>query len=201
MVNKALSLLGTRPLTSLEDEGDVALTMKTHYYIERDAMLEEVDWSFSIRRFTPARLAAAPDFGFPNAFAIPSDIMRIITVDYSADAFNISRSASQPSRTQAEYVVESGQILTDREVIYCRGIRRMEDEGNYSSLFASAFALRLAMAACYQITKSNKRFEHIAGMYTGVMDDAISMDGLQGRHVRISQNNLLNARSHNGSRL
>lgn len=193
--------MGSSPITSLEDESGKALSLKTHYDLARDSALEEADWSFALKRFIPAKDSEAPVFGPASSFTIPPDILRVVRVEYTASAFKVSRSARAAGPEQAEWVVESGKILTDRDVIYCQGIRRMEDEGSFSALFASALGARLAMLCCYAITKSNARFKEVAAIYSGLMDDARSMDGMQGRSVRIVQNNLLNARSHSAGRL
>lgn len=196
--NIALNLLATRPLTSIEDDSDTAIAIKTNYYLARDSLLEEADWSFSIRRFIPAMLTDEPSFGPAKAFAIPSDIMRVVTVDYNKDSFGVPWSARALHLNQAEWAVESGYIVSDSEAIYCRGVRRIEDEGIYSALFATTLAARIAMMACYSITKSNTRFNELSAMYAGLVADAQTMDGLQGRNTRIRRDNLQRARTTGG---
>ena len=201
IVNIALGLLASRPLTAVDlsdGTSDRAIIINANYPIARDSTLEEHDWSFAIKRFTPAKDTASPDFGPANRFRIPSDILRVLSVDYDATKFAISRSASADMRDQAEWVAESGFILTRSEKIYCRGIRRVEDEGIFSGLFAHAFAAKLALLTCYAVTKSNSRFKDIAAIYAGVIDDAKTQDGLQGRNRRITAPNLLRARAFAG---
>lgn len=183
IVNIALSMLGADTITSLEDDAPEAIVMKTHYYIARDATLEAHEWSFAIKRFQPAKATESPLWGYDNAFPIPSDIIRVLQVDRGwTPSMSFDRTRH---RNQVDHVVEGRDILCDEEEIYCTGIRRVEDEGIFSNLFAQAFAARLALAACYAITESNQKVEVFAAMFAGTIKEAKSRDGQQGSTRRM----------------
>ena len=177
VVNYALSLLGANPITSLEDDAHEAKVMKTFYYEARDGLLEVVEWSFAIKRFKPAKSTDEPLWGWSSSFPIPSDILRVLTVE-SDNTYGMNRD-------QVDHVVEQRSILCNEDNIVCTGIRRIDDEGVYSPLFNEAFAVKLAVLACLAITESNTKFQQMAAMYAGVIKDAKSRDGQQGTTRRV----------------
>jgi hypothetical protein len=192
IVNIALTMLGADTITSLEDETPEARIMKTHYYIARDATLEAYEWSFAIDRFSPAQEVDAPAFGWSYQFPLPSNILRLLTVErVSASAFV---DTNRMTRNQVDHVLENRKILTDESVIYCTGIRKVEDEGIFSNLFAHAFASKLAMMTCLVLTESNRKFEEMAAMYAGAIREAASRDGQQGTTRRMRKTQLRRVR-------
>ena len=50
IVNFALGFLGEGPINSLEDDSDKARTMSAFYFIARDAVLEDANWTFVTKR-------------------------------------------------------------------------------------------------------------------------------------------------------
>jgi hypothetical protein len=194
VVNIALNLLGEPAITSIDDDSDAARAMKVNYIHSRDATLEAHPWTFSIRRFIPAKLAADPEFGPPNAFSIPSDIMRVTSVWDDERYWRESGSGRSTNRNQALWALESRVIVTDSDPIYCIGIRRIDDEGIYSPLFVQAFAAQLAMMSAYVITESNQKFAAMAALYGQRIAEARSRDGQQGRTRRLRNTSFLRSR-------
>ena len=142
IVNFALTFIGQRQLTKITDDSDVARTMLNTYNIARDAVLEEAEWTFATRRFKPAVSSVAPEWGWNNAFPIPSDIIRVTQVDRDLTATAVISDVQQ-NRSPVDHVVEFVQgiggkgmaILCNDDVIFCKGVRKVEDEGIYSPLF------------------------------------------------------------------
>ena len=187
IVNNALNLLGADSIVSIEDHAPEAQVMKNFYYIARDAVMEEAEWSFATKRFVPAKETAAPEWGWASAFTIPSNILRVTRVDrYDFD--------QGVDRRPAEYEVEGNLILCNEDEIFCKGIRRMEDEGGYSPLFAEAFGYKLAVKAALAITESNTKMQLMAGLYTESIAKAKARDGMQGTTRRFRSTTLHNAR-------
>lgn len=172
--------------------------MKLNYAHARDATLEAYEWSFAIRRFIPGKLAQAPEYGPANAFSIPPDIMRVLSVDYNSDDRRSAYSSRTTTRIQSDWIVESGMILTDDDPIFCRGIRRIDDEGIYSGLFVHAFAAKLATLTALTLTQSNSIQQSMAQLYVGFINEAKSRDGQQGRTRRLRNQSLLVARQSGG---
>ncbi len=185
-------MLGAESITSIEDDAPEAIAMKNLYYIARDAVMEEAEWTFATRRFLPAKSTTAPEWGWANAFPIPSDILRVTRVD-RIDLVGALGNAM--SRHPAEYELEGRSILTNEDVIYCKGIRRIEDEGIYSPLFTEAFGYKLAAQSCLTITESNTKLQTMAALYTDAIAKAKSRDGMQGTTRRMRNKTLQRARN------
>ena len=169
--NFALTVLGENRITSIEDESDRAETLEAIYYIARDSVLEEAEWTFATRRFLPALSSTAPEWGWSNAFPVPSDIVRVTQVDKNWTASGGYIYDVQQERNPVDHVVEyvSGvgrAILCNEEEVFCKGVRRIEDEGIYSPLFVEAFGCKLAYLAADAITASNTKTQIALTLYT-----------------------------------
>ena len=190
IINVSLRLLGAESITSLEDDAPEAQLIKDMYFIARDAMLEIAEWTFATKRFLPAKETESPAWGWTSSFPIPSDILRVTRVD-RADIVSLG---SSMNRRPAEHEVEGRKILCNEDVIYCTGIRRIEDEGIYSPMFAEAFGYKLAAQACLLITESNTKLQQMAGLYVEAIGKAKSRDGMQGTTRRLRNQTLSRAR-------
>ena len=183
IVNMALSMLGVQPLTSIDDEGNVAEQVQIQYIPARDATLEAYDWTFALERFMPGKLAQAPVYGPAAAFAVPVNILRVIACDNVTNNSN-PLSDDINSREQIDWQMEGGNIVCNEDVVYARGIRRIEDEGSFSPLFVEAFAAKLAMLLAINLTASADIQARVTNYYGFAINEAISRDGQQGRSVR-----------------
>lgn len=177
VVNYALSLLGAEAITSIEDDAPEARVMRNFYYIARDSTLEEAEWTFAKKRFKPAESEIARVWGWSFAFPIPSDIIRVTRVD--RNWIPLSNLSDNQYRNPSQHEVEGRVIVTNDEEIFCTGIRKIEDEGIYSSLFTEAFATKLAMLACLAITESNTKLQIYAATYEKLLRTAKTRDGMQ----------------------
>ena len=191
-VNYALQLLGEQPITSLDDDSDRALTMKSFYYIAKEAVLEEANWTFATKRFQPVRNAVDPAWGWNASYTIPSDIMRVTAVLRSFGVGGIAPYIYYdfPEETQSSHVIEGNEILSNDDPIYCLGIRKMEDEGGFSPLFLEAFAAKLAYLAAMPITASMQKMQAAFALYTTTIKTAKTRDGQQNTTRRM-RNRLL----------
>ena len=179
--NRALTMLGEKAITSIDEDSNNAQQLQLNYTMARDGTLEAHEWSFAIERFVPAYLSTPPEFGYAYAFPIPPEIIRVLTV-YASDSLNSPLSTQRESSTpQIDWAIESGNILCDEQVIYCRGLRRIEEEGRYSPLFVEAFAAKLASLVAINLTGSAEIQKNMLGFYMGFIQQAKSRDGQQGR--------------------
>ena len=195
-VNYALQFLGEQPITSLDDDSDRALTMKTFYYIAKDAVLEDANWSFAIKRFQPVRNAVDPAWGWNASYTIPADVVRVVRVLRSWGQGNFIPYAwyDFPEETQSAHVIEGNEILTNDDPIYCLGVRKMDDEGGFSPLFLEAFAAKLAYLAALPITASMQKMQAAFALYTTTIKTAKTRDGQQNTTRRMRNRVLQQAR-------
>ena len=194
IVNAALVQLGEKPITSLEDDSNSALVMKTIYFIARNAILEDANWTFATKDFTPALNADPPAFGWPYAYAIPSDIMRVFAVYRGYIGPYYGNYGQMPEFPQSAHVIVGNNIYSQDNPIYCKGIRTMDDEGGYSPLFEDGFAQKLAYMAAPALTQSNSKRDFALGLYMGIIARAKTRDGMQNTTQRITNNALRNSR-------
>jgi hypothetical protein len=193
IANLALGWQGNDPITSLEDESERAHQMRINYIPARDATLEAHEWSFAIERFIPGLLEDEPAFGDLNAFSVPPEILRVISVtDGETGALPFALPIG--SAEQLDWVMEGGNILAREEVIYARGIRRIEQEGMFSPLFVHAFAGKLAYLTALTLTASAEIQANMLGIYTQQILEAKTRDGLQGRTRTIRNRQLIKSR-------
>lgn len=194
IANMALSWIGEEEINSLDDDLERARQIKINYIAARDATLEAHEWSFAIKRFTPGKIADAPEYGASHAFSIPSDILRVIAVDPNMASTATPWTAPINSHEQLDWVLEGRLILCNEDVIYCRGIRRVEDEGIFSPLFVQALAAKLATLVAVNLSASAEIQANMFDLYDRFISEAKSRDGLQGRSRRIRNRSLLKVR-------
>jgi hypothetical protein len=194
IANIALSLLGEQDITSLEDDLNRARQMRINYIPARDATLEAHDWSFAIERFIPPVNAIPPVYGATFAFDIPPNILRVIAVDNPKTTSNTDFTLPINSREQLDWQFENRQIITNAQVIWVRGIRRVEQEGKFSPLFVEAFAARLAYMCALNLTASAEIQANMKGIFDEYIHEAKSRDGLQGRSRRLRNRSLIKSR-------
>ena len=194
VVNQALTYLGKDTITSLVDDSDSARIMAVHYETSRDATLESADWSFAIMRFIPPLNATPPVYGASAAFDIPTNILRMVSVDNPKSTMNSSFTVPINSREQLDWVFERRQVICNEEVIYCRGVRRIEEEGLFSPNFVQTFAAMLAFKCALALTSSAEVQANMMVMYEAFLKIAKSRDGLQGRSQRLRNRSLIKSR-------
>ena len=194
IANMALTWLGEEPVTSLEDDLDRANVMRINYIPARDATLEAHDWSFAIERFIPALNAVEPIYGASFAFDIPTNILRVIAVDNPNTTSNTDFTLPINSREQLDWVFEKRQVICNADIIHCRGIRRVEQEGLFSPNFVQAFAAKLAFLCAMNLTSSAEIQGNMMVLYDMFIKVAKSRDGKQGRSQRIRHRSLIHSR-------
>ncbi len=145
LINRALTKLNAKRITSINDSGKNAVDAKTVY----DGILEEVlatfAWNFATRRVSLARLAAAPLYGYDFQFRIPSlpKVMRV----WEAITDNETRTKS--------YVIEGddegGLLLTNFTAMDIKYTALIVDTERFSPWFVEVFATRLADELEYSV--------------------------------------------------
>lgn len=188
IINMALSLIGQKPITSILDPQTVTEQLcALQYPLLRDAVMEEVEWSFAIKRFVDDQPAAAePEWGYPYKFPLSTETLRVLYCSDKKDE-NIYNAGFH-------WVVEDGFILADSAVIYYRAIQKIIDATKFSNLFVQALSARLAMELCIPITENAKLHASLASLYNSKIKAAGTMDNMQGKSTRLRVGRLHAAR-------
>ena len=138
LVNRALRLLKSGAITSLTDGSKNANVSIDVYDEARDDMLRSHTWHFARKLVKLAKLSTAPVFGFDNAFALPSDWIRTVTLhDNDAGLGN-----SVFEEVEVEAVGALASSITDA---YLKYIYRVTDPNRMAPDFRTALVYSLAV--------------------------------------------------------
>lgn len=181
--NRALALLGQKPIASFADPNNVAEQCAQLYPAARDKCLEDRKWSFALSRDILAPLVITPKFGYANQFQVPSDCL-------------ILRSVDGPDQNGTlHWVREGDKILSDAGEIYITYSKSIENPDLYTNGFVEALTFKLASDLAMPITESKTMRDTYEQDYYRKISEAGSTDGGQGRQERLRSSRLVTARS------
>lgn len=200
--NIALTWLGGDIIISLNDPSTEAKLCKAQYEPLRDAVLEEREWTFAVKRLEYSQLQDVPLYGFDKAFQIPPQVIRVLQVSLfdesvldagvNGDFRTSARSGTGQGReTRIEWLREGSTVVANNAArIVARSLIRVTDTTQFSPAFDQALAARLAMDLAIPITNSEKMQRAMAQMYGEKMALAASSDGMQGRSYNVRSDSL-----------
>lgn len=137
IINSALSRMGERKIDDLEDDTSTAILMNQNYDHIRKQMLRVHPWSFVRKRVRLSPVQEQPTFGYMNAFALPSDLVRILNPNVQ------------------NWEVEGRYILADTDNLELIYICDNGKEQEFDDLFVECLILQLVAEMCKPITGSS----------------------------------------------
>lgn len=155
LCNMALSKVGESFIRDIAEESRPAKMCALMFAPVRDCVLRAYPWRFALKRWSAVALKKKPPFGFANAFQIPSDCLRILTVE-----------------DNIEYAREGDCVLADVPAFNFVGISRVEDPGKFDSLFVSAFTTKLAAELVMSLTSMPALKAQLDREYEAVLTEA-----------------------------
>ena len=167
--SNALRRLGDDPITTLTDDTERARLCNAFYPSSRDAVLRSHSWNFSITRTSLARLTDAPAYGFAYQFAIPSDCLRVISMEYPDNIFKIE---NLPSHGRV--------LLTDEATANILYISQITNTILFDSMFVDTLTAKLSSDLAYPVTNSPKVQTEMEKLYQNKLSEARSIDGQEG---------------------
>lgn len=174
--NIALGNIGVGKITNAEFEASsstVAGLCNQLYDNLRDAVLEAHEWQFAIARAKLAADAGALPWGQEVAFPLPNDCLRLL---YASDS-----QTGDPS-AQIEYYVERNRVICAKiDTLYIKYLRKVVDANDFSPSFVQALAARLSIDLAMPLTNSATLMSAMANLFQSKMDEAKTLDGMQGR--------------------
>jgi hypothetical protein len=165
--NLALQDLGRGlMITALDENSQAARACRLRYRYARDACLRAYDWNFAAGRASLPALAAAPAFGFANAFQLPPDCLFVREV-VGDDAVS--------------WKIESGRLLTDLAAPLRVTYTRAEaNPASFDPLFAEALAARIAADVAVSLTESTGKAQGLWQVYQSKLAEARRRDAQEG---------------------
>jgi hypothetical protein len=166
--NRALQKLGVARIVSLTEESTAARACNAAYTAVRDAELEDHTWSFAIQRSQLAASSTAPLFGKTNYFPLPTDFIRLAEPDEGDNLNSLD--------WQIEY---EGIATDDGAPLEIRYVSKVTDPNKMTPLFREAFAARLAVELCEELTQSNTKMEAVKQWYKEQIGKAKKSNAIQ----------------------
>ncbi len=165
IINQALSKLGEPPIDSLSQDTKQARESLLVYDDKRQALLQEHKWNFAIKRAALAPLAQAPLYGFTGAFQIPTDSLRIVSIELQDDN---------------AWEVEGQTILAQSTTaINIKYISDITDEDQMTAQFRETFSALLAWSMAEALIKTATVKDQLGQDYADKLRTARSMDGAE----------------------
>lgn len=188
IANLALVTIGAARIMALTENSKNARELNAIYSFYRESELRAHNWGFAIRRVKLPALAEIPAFGFQFYYQLPPDYLKLI----QAGAFSPGLSTTDyRAFPEQPYAIEGNKIawnpLGARAVsatstpvpLPIRYIAKITDPTMFDALFVTAFAARLAMQLCEQITGSTEKDRLAASMYQQAIADALKTNAIE----------------------
>lgn len=187
LANRALTKIGSARITSLDEDSKAAATINSMWDYVLDAALRAHVWAFAKTRATLPALSTAPAFGYAYQYKLPSDFLRLLRIG----TFLVY---PRPCG-EGIYSIEGGNILTNLDApLPIRYIKRITDPNLFDSLFAEAFACRLAAESCEAITQSATKKQAAWAEHDRAISDAIRVNAIERPAQAIGDDTWIEAR-------
>lgn len=175
--NKALSLLGQKTITSLDDDSPEGLACRIHWPLLRDEVLRSHTWNCVKSRAALNQLSTAPAFGYSYQYQLPSDCLYPVKLE--DDSF---------------FEIEGRKILTDASGANLHYIVSESDSTIYDAQLSAALSYLLAGELAPQMTSSNSESQRLLGIGKDKLSDAKATDSFEGRTRNKQGTKWLNAK-------
>jgi hypothetical protein len=180
--NKALTLVGASPITSLTDESENARAINRVYSISLKSALSETMWNFATKRVLLAQVdvtLAWSDDDDTYVYQRPSDVIRIFSTN---DEDSI-------------WYVEGDYIISDTSGLGIKYVYYNDSPSTYSASFKEAFTDKLASDIAFMILNSSEKANSMLEKYERVsLPKARSENAQVGRKIKLKDDAWENAK-------
>ena len=143
--NSALNLLGASTISALTDDSKNARLCNQRYEPVRNRVFRAHAWNCLHKRVQLAQNSTAPVVEYSNAYALPSDCLRVLKV-HNGTTDSIASSI--------DYKLEGRNIVTDEGTIYLIYIALITDPNEYDSYLQESISHQLAADIAYAVTNN-----------------------------------------------
>lgn len=178
IANRALSKIGEYRITSFDDDSKPSRAIKSAFEFVRDSEFRTHRWHFTKKRITLPAMSTTPTFGWDYQYQLPSDYLQVIQVGLYDPVVNMEDYRTTGKR---EWEIEAGNVLlTNSEApLALRYVARVTDTTRWDAAFNEAFACRLAMEICEELTQSTTKKESARQDYKQTISDAIRANAIE----------------------
>lgn len=186
IVNLALDLLKQEGATDIDTPRTPVEVIASRWYdMVRRSTLRLHPWNFACTRTTLARSSTAPSFGYTDAYNLPNNYIRLVSIgDDSIDEI------------RRRYEIENAQLIinNDGESINIRYIYDCTNVPRFDPLFIDVFVLRLALKMAPKFSISTSLKESIKADLKEILPASMAVDGQESPIKRIQVSKSLNRR-------
>lgn len=180
ILNMAVDLLHERALTSPDDAGKVAATLRRNWGVTRDSLLRAHPWNFATVRAQLSAATEAPLSAWDYYYPLPAGCLRVFDLQDNADFEGETIVYAIENDGTDQLVIGTNQEAP----LYIKYIRRPSVTGIFDPLFCKALAASLAAACCLSITGKASHWERIMKAYEEAMKMAQGVDASEGTPER-----------------
>ena len=145
IANSALNLLGASTISAFTDDSKNARLVNQRYDNVRNRVFRSHAWNCLHKRVQLAQNSTAPVIEYSNAYALPSDCLRVLKVH---------NGTTDSIQSAIDYKLEGRNIVTDEGTVYLIYIALDTDPNNYDSYLQESISHQLAADLCYAITNN-----------------------------------------------
>ena len=143
--NSALNLLGASTISALTDDSKNARLCNQRYEPVRNRVFRAHAWNCLHKRVQLAQNSTAPVVEYSNAYALPSDCLRVL---------KIHNGTTDSIASSIDYKLEGRNIVTDEGTIYLIYIALITDPNEYDSYLQESISHQLAADIAYAVTNN-----------------------------------------------
>ena len=173
MCNSALNLLGASTISALTDDSKNARLCNQRYESVRNRVFRSHAWNCLHKRVQLAQNSTAPVVEYSNAYALPSDCLRVLKVH---------NGTTDSIKSAIDYKLEGKNVVTDEGTIFLIYIAKVTDPNEYDSYLQESISHQLAADLCYAITNNAT----LANNYMARADERLR----EARFIDASENSL-----------
>ena len=172
VINVGLRRVGASRITSRTQPNSKSANVANDIYDEvRDRLLASHPWNFATLRIQLAKLTAAPEFEYDNAFGMPFDWLRTISVhnnDGGKSTFDY----------RVEFQDKQHVVVTSSDEVWLRYVHRVTDPNFMNPIFRDALELALARDFSIPLAASGTLYDKYEALAARVLAAARSHDAL-----------------------
>lgn len=176
----ALVKIGARGIASFADgtlEADVAGRL---YEVTLKGLIASHPWHFTMAEAVLERLEEPPHAGFSSVFALPADMLRVV-------------SAGSGGARGLDYRLAGGRLHTNAPKVVL-SYQRRPDTAAFPAFFVQALIARLAAELCLPLTEGTSRAEALHRLAEAELRTARLIDSQQSTPRAVEDFTLIAAR-------
>ena len=194
IANYALNTLGATNITSLDENSKAARIINQRYESVRDTVFRAHPWNCLLRRAELAKESTAPEFGYANQYALPTDPFCLRVLEFSNGTLSYPQDNMTSNSGGPVFVIEGRKLLTDEGVAKIKYVGRVTDPQQYEANLIETLAAKLAMEIAYALVGSTSIIQLTASLYDQKLKEARFVDGTEGAPQRIEASEFIEAR-------